>query len=79
MTTLARVARFPRLRALTWVQDILYASRGYELLRAKMPADEISDKYGMPYSDAESLYASLLIYSNFLAETKAESAKQAGG
>ena len=38
-----------------------------------MPADEISDKYGMPYADAESLYASLLIYSNFLAETKAES------
>ena len=46
-----------------------------EALKAlsKMPADEISDKYGMPYADAESLYASLLIYSNFLAETKAES------
>ena len=41
MTTLARVARFPRLRALTWVQDTLYASRGYELLRAKIPADGI--------------------------------------
>jgi exopolyphosphatase/guanosine-5'-triphosphate,3'-diphosphate pyrophosphatase len=39
---------------------------------AKMPAEEISDKYAIPYPDAESLYASLLIYANFLAETKAE-------
>src|ERR1019366_4776081 len=39
---------------------------------AKIPADEISDKYGLPYSDAESLYASLLIYANFLAETKTD-------
>jgi len=27
---------------------------------------KISDKYGMPYSDAETLYASLLLYANFL-------------
>jgi exopolyphosphatase / guanosine-5'-triphosphate,3'-diphosphate pyrophosphatase len=41
-------------------------------LLSKMPAEEISEKYGMPYADAEALYASLLIYSNFLSETKAE-------
>jgi len=39
---------------------------------AKMPADEISDKYGIAYSEAETLYPSLLIYSNFLAEAKTE-------
>ncbi len=39
---------------------------------AKLGADEISDKYGIAYSEAETLYPSLLIYSNFLAETKAE-------
>lgn len=40
---------------------------------SKMPAEEIAEKYGMPYSDAEALYASLLIYADFLSETKAES------
>src|SRR5215470_7167860 len=30
------VARFPGLRALTWDGDILYASRGYSLLRLKL-------------------------------------------
>jgi exopolyphosphatase / guanosine-5'-triphosphate,3'-diphosphate pyrophosphatase len=34
--------------------------------------EEISDKYAMPYSDAETLYASLLLYANFLGETKVE-------
>jgi hypothetical protein len=41
-TQLTRVARFPALRALAWDKDILYASRGYELLRARIqniPAD----------------------------------------
>ena len=33
---LTRVARFPRLRALAWDADQLYASRGYQLLRAKI-------------------------------------------
>jgi hypothetical protein len=33
---LARVARFPRLRALAWSGDYLYASRGYQLLHAKI-------------------------------------------
>ncbi len=31
---LIRAARFPRLRALAWVGEQLYASRGYEVLRA---------------------------------------------
>ena len=39
---------------------------------AKTPADEISERYGIAYSEAETLYASLLIYANFLGETKAE-------
>ena len=33
---------------------------------SKMSAEEISDKYGMPYADAETLYASLSIYANVL-------------
>jgi hypothetical protein len=41
---LLRVARFPRLRALAWSGDHLYASRGYELLRARIydPSDQMS-------------------------------------
>jgi hypothetical protein len=31
-----RIAAFPRMRALAWSNDILYASRGYTLLRARM-------------------------------------------
>jgi hypothetical protein len=34
---LYRVAHWNRMRALAWDGDILYASRGYELLRAKFP------------------------------------------
>jgi hypothetical protein len=34
--TLARIAAFPRLRALAWCDDVLYASRGYNLLRARI-------------------------------------------
>jgi hypothetical protein len=33
---LPRLARFPGLRALAWHGDILYGSRGYELLRTKV-------------------------------------------
>jgi hypothetical protein len=33
---LIRVARFPRLRALSWSGDHLYAARGYQLLRARI-------------------------------------------
>jgi len=31
-----RTAAFPRMRALAWCNDVLYASRGYSLLRARM-------------------------------------------
>jgi hypothetical protein len=34
--SLVRVARFPGLRALAWCGDVLYASRGYKLLRARI-------------------------------------------
>jgi len=34
--SLTRAARFPRLRALAWAGDQLYASRGYHLLRARV-------------------------------------------
>lgn len=39
--TLTRVAVFPRMRALAWYDDVLYASRGYTLLRARMGAGSI--------------------------------------
>jgi hypothetical protein len=39
---LAPVAAFPRLRALAWRGDLLYASRGYSLLRAKITANSDS-------------------------------------
>jgi hypothetical protein len=34
--TLTRLATIPLLRALTWDRDILYASRGYELMRSQI-------------------------------------------
>ena len=41
---LVRVARFPHLRALAWDADHLYASRGHELVRARIqdPSDGLS-------------------------------------
>jgi hypothetical protein len=39
---LVRAARFPRLRALAWSGAHLYASRGYHLLRARIPQGQIS-------------------------------------
>src|SRR3974390_2507370 len=33
---LVRVARFPQLRAFAWSGDLLYASRGYQLVRASI-------------------------------------------
>jgi hypothetical protein len=36
---LTRVARFPKLRALLWVGNTLYASRGYDLVRTTIGAD----------------------------------------
>jgi hypothetical protein len=41
MTALRRIARFPRLRALAWYGDTLYASRNYELLRTRILPGEI--------------------------------------
>ena len=38
---LRRVARFPGVRALTWVDDVLYASRGYDLLCTRISPDQI--------------------------------------
>ena len=38
----------------------------------KLSPDELSERYGLPYTEAESLYPSLLIYANFMAETNAE-------
>jgi len=42
--TLVRAARFPRLRTLAWSSDVLYASRGYDILRATIqnPSDTLS-------------------------------------
>src|SRR5271167_1863505 len=34
-----RIAAFPHMRALAWCNDILYASRGYELFRATINTD----------------------------------------
>ena len=39
--SLIPVASFPRLRALAWHEATLYASRGYELLRAQIDSPEI--------------------------------------
>lgn len=38
---LARIASFPRLRALAWNGDVLYASRAYKLLSAQVSGDQI--------------------------------------
>lgn len=36
---LSRIARLPKLRALAWSDDVLYASRGYDLVRAKIDSN----------------------------------------
>ncbi|MBU3759179.1 MAG: HD domain-containing protein [Candidatus Omnitrophica bacterium] len=38
---------------------------------AKMTPEEIVSKHSIPYAQAETLYPTLLVYANFLAETKA--------
>ena len=38
----------------------------------KMTTEDVSSEYGLSYADAETLYPSLLVYANFLAETKVE-------
>jgi hypothetical protein len=39
---LIRAARIPGMRALAWSGDVLYASRGYDLLRARISRDALS-------------------------------------
>jgi len=39
---LKRIAKFPRMRALYWDEDVLYVSRGYELLRAKIEGEIVA-------------------------------------
>lgn len=48
--TLVRIATFPRLRALAWHDDFLYASRGYSLLRAAMSSARIEWQHVARYS-----------------------------
>src|SRR3954452_10668594 len=38
------IAKFPRMRALFWDGDVLYASRGYELLQANIGSGTIAWK-----------------------------------
>lgn len=38
---LVPLATFPGMRALAWKNDVLYASRGYELLKARVVPEEI--------------------------------------
>jgi len=40
---------------------------------AKAPPEELAARYGISFSDAETLYPAILIYSCFLSETKVES------
>jgi hypothetical protein len=47
--SLAQVAAFPRLRALAWHDDVLYASRGYTLLRARIHSGSIDWQYVARY------------------------------
>ena len=39
--SLSRIAQFAGMRVLAWDGDVLYASRGYALLRAKMKGDQV--------------------------------------
>lgn len=50
--TVAGVAAFPRLRALAWRDDVLYAARGYNLLRAAMIARPIEWQQAARYHPA---------------------------
>src|SRR6266568_5491544 len=40
--SLSRIAAFSGVRTLAWDGDVLYASRGYTLLRAKVQTDHVS-------------------------------------
>jgi len=41
---------------------------------SRLSTEEVSDKYAMPYADAETLFPALLIYANLINETKVEQA-----
>lgn len=45
---------------------------GFITKLSKLTVEEIAQQYGIPYVQAETIYPALLVYSNFLAETKAE-------
>src|SRR5207249_3293998 len=47
---ISRVATFPGLRALAWYGNVLYASRGYDLLSATMDGSPISWQTVASYS-----------------------------
>lgn len=56
--SLVRVARFPGLRALAWSGEYLYASRGYDLLRARiLPGRAVSE--GVPWDHVASFQPEL--------------------
>ncbi len=38
---ITKIASFPRLRVLTWDKDVLYASRGYTLLKARLIEERV--------------------------------------
>src|SRR5438128_7819899 len=48
--TLAHIASFPRLRVLAWQKDVLYAGRGYNLLRTHVKGSSIEWKQVASYS-----------------------------
>jgi hypothetical protein len=48
--TLDRIATFPGLRVLTWQNDLLYASRGYSLLRARIGSSTVEWQQVARYS-----------------------------
>ncbi len=52
---LRRVARFRSLRALAWAGDVLYASRGYGLLRSRISPDLIPSD-NQPWEDVASFH-----------------------
>jgi len=57
MNALRRVARFPHLRALAWADDTLYASRGYNLLRTRIPQGHIPSD-SQPWESVASFHPS---------------------
>ncbi len=48
------------------------AFQGFVHQIGKMSPEDIAGQYGLAYNEAETLYPSLLVYANFLSETKVE-------